>query len=128
MLLRSRRALRLSARALAVTSSLAALAGCLLRRVEVRGDSMRPTLLPGDRLLVVRLARPREGDVVVVADPRWPDRALVKRVAAVAPGRLTVVGDNEAASTDSAVFGPLSHALGRAVYRYHPPARAGRVR
>src|SRR5438874_12557495 len=41
-----------------------------LRRVEVHGDSMRPGLEPGDRLLVVGLGRPRPGDVVAVVDPR----------------------------------------------------------
>lgn len=42
-----------------------------LRIVTVVGDSMRPTLAPGDRLLVRRipLARVRPGDIVVLAFP-----------------------------------------------------------
>lgn len=42
-----------------------------LRVVTVIGDSMRPTLAPGDRLLVRRvpLARVRTGDIVVLALP-----------------------------------------------------------
>jgi hypothetical protein len=40
------------------------------------------------------------------------------------------VGDNEKHSTDSRHFGPVPPALvrGKAVYRYAPPTRAGRLR
>src|SRR5205807_5623378 len=51
-----------------------------VRRVAVQGDSMRPALEPGDRLLVLRLLRPRPGDVVAVVDPRDGERVMVKRV------------------------------------------------
>jgi signal peptidase I len=60
--------------------------------VEVHDESMRPTLEPGDRLLVDSAAyrdRPPEtGDLVVLMDPQVPDRWLVKRVAGVGPGRF----------------------------------------
>jgi signal peptidase I len=60
------------------------------RRVEVRDESMAPTLVPGDHLLVdtsaYRTATPRTGDVVVVVDPEDPARWLVKRVAGLGPG------------------------------------------
>src|SRR5436305_1226061 len=75
-----------------------------LRRVTVHGDSMRPALEPGDRLLVVGFLRPRPGDVVAVVDPRDAGRVLVKRVAAVdasGGGLITVLGDFPEASTDS---------------------------
>src|SRR5947209_2298944 len=68
-----------------------------IRRVEVRGDSMRPTLEPGDRLLVVRGGPARVGDVVAVGDPRTPARTMLKRVAARGPAGVTVLGDNAAA-------------------------------
>jgi nickel-type superoxide dismutase maturation protease len=127
MLLRWKRSLRLPVRAVAVGSAVLAMAAWrLLRRVEVEGDSMWPTLLPGDRLLVVRRRASRPGQLVVVADPRQPSRLLVKRVATAGGGRLTVVGDNPARSTDSRSFGPLEGAHGRPVYRYHPPHRVGR--
>ena len=103
-----------------------------LRRVEVHGDSMRPGLEPGDRLLVVGLGRPRPGDVVAVVDPRDSERVLVKRVASVDArnGRVTVEGDNPDASTDSRTFGPVDVGvvLGRVIYRYWPEERRGRLK
>jgi nickel-type superoxide dismutase maturation protease len=93
---------------------------------------MAPALAPGDRLLVMPLGRPRVGDIVAVPDPRDPGRMLVKRVVAADSRRrlLSVEGDNRTASTDSRTFGPVScdDVLGRAVYRYSPSSRAGRVR
>lgn len=89
---------------------------------------MQPTLQPGDRILAVRPARPRPGDLVVVRDPRRPDRLLVKRVATTGSGGVVVLGDNPAASTDSRAFGPLPRVWGRVVYRYGPADRAGRIR
>jgi len=90
--------------------------------VTVTGPSMRPTLLPGDRVLVRRTAldRVRAGQIVVLANETGP---IIKRVAAapgdrvpaelaieptdldpegrVPPGRLVLVGDNRAQSVDS---------------------------
>jgi nickel-type superoxide dismutase maturation protease len=101
-----------------------------LGRVEVTGDSMLPALAAGDRLLVVRGRRARVGDVVALADPRRPTRTLVKRVAALGPDGVTVLGDNAGASTDSRILGPVARASlrGRAVYRYFPDDRRGRLR
>jgi nickel-type superoxide dismutase maturation protease len=106
-----------------------------LRRLEVTGESMTPTLEPGDRVLVVAGLGPlrppiRTGDLVALTDPRDPARMMVKRVAAISGGRVEVRGDNAAASTDSRHFGPVDRAavVGRVVYRYHPEERRGRVR
>ena len=95
--------------------------------VEVRGRSMAPALLPGDRLLVVAPARPRLGDVVLAADPREPGREMIKRVAASDPGGVTLRGDNPAFSTDARAFGriPVSAIAWRAVVRYWPLGRIG---
>ena len=100
-----------------------------LGRVEVVGDSMLPALAPGDRLVVVRGGRAAVGDIVAVIDPRTPDRTLVKRVAARRPEGVIVLGDNAAASTDSRALGPVAEAAirGRAVYRYYPESRRGRL-
>jgi nickel-type superoxide dismutase maturation protease len=102
------------------------------RRLVVDGTSMEPTLSPGDRLLVLRLPAPwplRRGDLVAVPDPRTAQRLLVKRVGSLGSGTVSVLGDNEAASTDSRDFGPLARAavFGRVVYRYAPRQRAGRL-
>jgi nickel-type superoxide dismutase maturation protease len=113
----------------------AVLARCV-HRVEVRGASMEPTLLDGDRLVVVsrpwgdRL-RPAAGDVVAVADPRDTGRVLVKRVASVdrVAATLEILGDAPDASTDSRDFGPVPVAsvVGRVVHRYGPAGRSGPV-
>lgn len=131
-----------AATAVAAVALAAALSG--MRRVEVQGASMEPSLLAGDHLLVLRWGRPRPGEVVALRDPRRPSqRALVKRVAAepggavtvggvvmrAGPRSLVVLGDNLAESSDSRSFGPVPRSLllGRCVYRYAPEARRGRV-
>ena len=95
---------------------------------------MVPTLLPGDRVIVLRGLGPlrptiRVGDLVAVMDPRDNGRIMVKRVAEPAGSGVTVQGDNEAASTDSRHFGPVDPGAicGRVIYRYHPEGRRGRL-
>ena len=103
--------------------------------VEVRGGSMAPALLPGDRLLVESrsyLTRaPRPGEVVLAADPRRSDRELIKRVAAIDEegAAADLRGDAPDESTDSRDFGavPLADIRWRAAFRYWPPERAGRL-
>jgi nickel-type superoxide dismutase maturation protease len=96
--------------------------------VEVRGRSMAPALLPGDRLIVVR-ARPRPGDVVLAPDPRAPARELIKRVDSIEGSGVQLRGDNPAASTDARAFGAVPAACieWRAVGRYWPLHRAGPI-
>lgn len=92
---------------------------------------MRPTLVPGDRLLVdagaYRDRPPRPGEVVVLVDPEAPERWLVKRVHAVDPdaGTVDVRGDATEHARDSRRFGPvpLAALVGRAYRRYFPPER-----
>jgi signal peptidase I len=116
-----------------------ALAFLRARRTTVRGPSMIPALLPGERVLFDRLAyvrhRPRAGDIVLVAHPLRPELRLVKRLAGlpgdVIDGRVLVrgeywvLGDNRGESTDSREFGPLLRRdlLGRAWVRYWPTDR-----
>ncbi len=102
--------------------------GRLVDVVAVRGRSMAPTLLPGDRLVVVRLhRRARTGDVVLAPDPRDERRELVKRVASADDRGLRLRGDNPAASTDARTFGAVTPASVRwhAIGRYWPLRRAG---
>jgi signal peptidase I len=108
-------------------------------RVEVRGESMRRTLEPGDWALAV--VKPvNVGDVVVLEHPERPGFELVKRVTGmpgdvVAGGRTLgpdeywVQGDAGASSSDSRTFGPVrrSDVRGTVVFVWWPAARRGRV-
>lgn len=101
-----------------------------LQRFEVVGESMVPTLSPGDFVLVDRHAFqgrvPRRGEVVVARDPRQPSRLLVKRVDHVdLHGMVWLEGDNGAVSSDSRHFGPvpLDALEGRVLFRYWPLLR-----
>jgi nickel-type superoxide dismutase maturation protease len=114
-------------------AALAALAAALTR-VVVSGDRMRPTLQPGDRLIVLRIAhrgRLRAGDLVTVSDPRLgEERTLVKRIVELSGDWAEVRGDNPESSTDSREFGRVhvAEVTGRVLYRYGPASRAGFVR
>jgi hypothetical protein len=89
--------------------------------VAVSGDSMRPTLRPGDACLVDYGAR-IEPDAVVVA--RLPGRGLgVKRAALHdSVDGWFLQSDDPLNGTDSATFGfvPDGEVLGRVLLRYWP--------
>ena len=126
----------------------------------VESESMLPTLAPGQQLLTRRPAtsRPlRRGDIVVV-DSDELGRVIVKRVAGlpgdclrlddgvtyeVPPGRLFLLGDNRARSSDGRswrrpyvpfdrvlgrVILPLRRTPGPAVVQGPGPRPCGRVR
>jgi nickel-type superoxide dismutase maturation protease len=101
----------------------------IVGRVEVRGPSMEPTLVAGERLLLWRSRRVHIGDVVVVRDPLAPDRYLVKRVIAIRSDGIELAGDNAGASRDSRDFGVVAKEdlIGRAWYRYFPASARGRI-
>jgi nickel-type superoxide dismutase maturation protease len=101
------------------------------RRVRVEDDSMRPTLEPGDRLLVdvaeYRRRAPRAGEIVILVDPADPSRWLVKRVTAVdaTASTLDVRGDAVENARDSREFGPvpLDSVIGHVYECYYPVPR-----
>ena len=101
--------------------------------ITVTGPSMRPTLKPGDRILVRRtsVGRIRAGQIVVLATDH---SLIIKRVAAapgdhvppdldldaedrVPPGQLVLLGDNRDESVDSRRHGYYdgAHLVGVAV-------------
>jgi len=94
-------------------------------RVEVRGDSMRPALEPGDWAVATARGRVRPGDVVVVRRPDRADLEVVKRVAHAVGEGWFVLGDSPDASTDSRTFGPIPRGAiaGRVRLVYWPPRR-----
>ena len=116
---------------------------------------MRPTIEPGDWLLVDPIVRrwPRRGSLVVFREPE-SDILAIKRVAAtpgdvvrgvrvtdpdtaqdvdvtirLVPGEAWLLGDDLAVSIDSRRYGPvpLERLVGRAWFRYAPLRRIGRL-
>ena len=123
------------AMAVAVAPALRRAARSWRRRVAVQGHSMEPTLHAGDWLLVDPNAyangRLRVGDIVVAADPRAAERAIVKRVVAVnLDGSLRLAGDHPAHSNEDEQLAavPAATVKGRAWFRYWPAGRAGMLR
>jgi nickel-type superoxide dismutase maturation protease len=101
-----------------------------LQRFVVQDTSMQPVLRPGDRVLIARWLRARPGDVIVFRDPEAHARFMIKRVVSVgADGAVVVRGENPNVSRDSRHLGPVPRGLilGRAVYRYLPTERRGRL-
>jgi nickel-type superoxide dismutase maturation protease len=108
-------------------------------RVEVEGESMAPTLRPGDFLVAVRSGPIRRGALVVVEHPTRTGYEMVKRLVgvpgdrvegvALGPDQFWMVGDNPTASTDSRTLGPFERDAIRGVvrFRYWPPSGVGSV-
>lgn len=70
---------------------------------------MLPTLADGDKVLVDEKGYISIGDIVLAKHPYKTDIKIVKRVSEIADdGRLTLIGDNPATSTDSRTFGTVS--------------------
>jgi phage repressor protein C with HTH and peptisase S24 domain len=91
--------------------------------VLVAGESMRPTLRPGDRLLVASGVRVSAGDVVVSRIPD-SDVLAVKRAAFRQDGGWWLESDNQGAPgrRDSWDFGAVRDEaiVGRVLVRYWP--------
>jgi nickel-type superoxide dismutase maturation protease len=89
----------------------------------MNGGSMRPALVPGDRLLIRWGTRIRPGDVVVARRPDRPTLLVLKRAVHRAGDGWWLVGDDPAASDDSGVFGAVADDLvvGRMLLRWWPP-------
>lgn len=76
----------------------------LLRIANVDGDSMLPTLIDGDRLIVSHIAyTPKNGDIVIV-DSEILDKAIVKRIIAVEGQTVDIDFDNGIVKIDGVVL------------------------
>lgn len=101
-----------------------------LRRVV--GDSMKPALFAGDIVVIKKSNNIQKGDIVMASHN---GREIIKRVQKITKKRVTLVGDNKKASTDSRTFGslPRKDITGVAVFalgtsRFAAPALSRRKR
>ncbi len=113
------------------------------QRFVVRGESMMPTIFPGERVLVDTLAYrwepPRCDDIVLARHPERPGLVMLKRIAAVpvdvVEGRTLgeddywLLGDTPEFSTDSRELGPVRRGdvIGRAWWVYWPASAVRRL-
>lgn len=79
-----------------------------LGTVAVAGDSMAPTYMAGDWLVVFWGGAFRRGQVVLVERENQPGVFLLKRVVGPLEEKIWVEGDNKAESTDSRQWGAIS--------------------
>jgi nickel-type superoxide dismutase maturation protease len=99
------------------------------RRLRVEGESMVPTVQPGQYVLYEPDATPAVGDVVVA---RHPSQSIdiVKRVGAIdSVGLVELTSDNGSVGTDSRTFGRIEvgDVLGRVTISLEWPfAEVGR--
>ena len=79
---------------------------------------MRPTLEPGDRILIKPHHRfhgwPAVGSVVVARHPHQPELRMIKRIDRYEGDTMVLLGDNPSSSTDSRQLGliPQDHLIG----------------
>ncbi len=79
------------------------------RRVRIVGQSMVPTLLEGQFVLVDERRRPEPGQLALARHPDHADRLVVKRVASVGRDQYyELMSDNREAGTDSRQWGPVA--------------------
>jgi signal peptidase I len=77
----------------------------------VRGDSMRPTLEPGDRLLLSYRRAPKVGDVVVARLPGGvmaTKRAAERRTTELGEAGWWLLSDNPRLGSDSRQYGAIA--------------------
>ncbi|MEM7275614.1 MAG: nickel-type superoxide dismutase maturation protease [Actinomycetota bacterium] len=82
------------------------------RRIRVVGESMTPTLVPGQFVLVDPARTPVAGELALARHPTQARLLVVKRVGTVGgDGRFELASDNPEAGTDSRTWGPVEAEL-----------------
>ena len=87
----------------------------------IKGNSMLPTLNPGDCVIINPELKPEISDIVLLRHPFIQNLKIVKRIDEItAEGNFIVRGDNPQESTDSRNFGAIlaKDILGVAVCRF----------
>lgn len=86
-----------------------------IRRIV--GNSMHPTLKQGDIVFVRKIhhMHVQSNDVVIAI---INGKEVIKRVGLIKNGKIFLIGDNKAASTDSRTFGlvPCTKVLGKVTF------------
>lgn len=76
------------------------------------GESMVPTLEPGQFVLVNAERVPEPGELVLARHPDQDEILVVKRLGSITDdGRFVLVSDNPDAGTDSRTWGPVGAEL-----------------
>jgi len=92
----------------------------VIKMAKVVEASMRPTLEPGDYLILTKVRALHPGFVVLVDHPKYG--TIVKRVKSVSDDALVLEGDNLDESTSSEDMGrvPLNHVRSRVRWAVSP--------
>jgi len=91
----------------------------VVKIAKVRGASMRPTLAPGDYILVTKARALRAGFIVLVDHPKYG--TIVKRVKSVSDTVVYLEGDGPASTTSEDLGAiPLALVKGRARWAVSP--------
>lgn len=88
-----------------------------INRFTIKGNSMTPTLIPGQDVLTINwFVNPKIGDIVVI---KKSGKEMVKRVERVDRDRVFLIGDNQDESTDGRHFGPVKQEqiVGKVIYK-----------
>ena len=90
-----------------------------IRCFKIEGNSMTPTLVPGDFAITIKRHRKRyrTGDMVVVQHPSF--NAIVKRIKKIEGSFVLLAGDNTASTRpDDIGWQPVTRILGKVVWRF----------
>jgi len=72
---------------------------------KVEGESMLPTLVPGQRVIINKWSKGAKGDLIVFYAQ---GRTMIKRISHIEKEQRYVTGDNASKSTGSEEFGKVS--------------------